>query len=40
MKYKLTPGQAFWYYLINILTFGTLYFIKTAVKKALSEVER
>jgi hypothetical protein len=36
-KYVMTPGASFWYYAVNIFTFGSLYFIKTAVKKALSE---
>lgn len=39
MKYRMTPGENVWYYLINIFTFGMLYFFKTAVKKALSESE-
>ena len=40
MKYKMTPISYIWYYLINIVSFGTLYFIKIAVKKALSEQEK
>jgi hypothetical protein len=36
-KYKITSGEIFWYYIVNIFTFASLYFIKTAVKKALSE---
>lgn len=39
MKYKITPGETMWYYIINIFTFASLYFVKTAVKKALSEGE-
>ncbi len=35
---EMTGGEKFWYYLVNIFTFGTLYFVKTAVKKALSEI--
>jgi hypothetical protein len=38
-NYKTTPGENVWYYVINIFTFGSLYFIKTAVKKALSEAQ-
>lgn len=38
-KYKITPGEQCWYYIINIFTFASLYFVKTAVKKALSEAE-
>lgn len=38
-KYKMTTGEKFWYYAVNICTWGMLYFIKTAVKKALSEDE-
>ena len=38
-KYKMTSGENFWYYIINIFTWASLYFIKTAVKKALSELE-
>lgn len=36
-QYKMTPIAYIWYYLINILTFGSLYFIKISVKKALTE---
>ena len=36
-QYKMTPIGFIWYYAINIFTFGTLYFIKIAVKKALTE---
>lgn len=36
-QYKMTPISYIWYYLINIITFGTLYFVKVAVKKALTE---
>lgn len=36
-KYKMTGGENAWYYIVNICSFGSLYFIKTAVKKALSE---
>jgi hypothetical protein len=38
-KYKMTTGEKFWYYAINIFSWGSLYLIKTAVKKALSEKE-
>ena len=38
-RYKTTPGELAWYYIINIFTFAWLYFVKTAVKKALSEIE-
>ena len=38
--YKMTGGENVWYYIINIFTWGSLYFIKTAVKKALSEQEK
>lgn len=38
-KYKMTAGENLWYYIVNIFTFATLYFIKTAVKKALSEAQ-
>ena len=37
--YKMTSGEQLWYYVINIFTLGSLYFIKTAVKKALSETK-
>lgn len=37
-KYKMTSGATVWYYFINIFTFASLYFVKIAVKKALSEV--
>jgi hypothetical protein len=40
MKYKLSPIGYFWYYFINIISWGVLYFIKLAVKKALSEQEK
>lgn len=33
----MTPGEQLWYYIVNLCTFASLYFIKTAVKKALSE---
>lgn len=33
----MTTGEKFWYYLINFLTWGSLYFVKTAIKKALDE---
>lgn len=33
----MTGGEQVWYYLVCIFTMGGLYFIKTAVKKALSE---
>jgi len=36
-EFKMSPIGFFWYYAINIFTFGTLYFIKIAVKKALTE---
>ena len=36
-KYEMTTGEKFWYYAINISTLGSLYFLKTAVKKALRE---
>lgn len=39
-KYQMTGGEKFWYYFINIFTWGSLYMMKTAVKKALSEEER
>ncbi|HET7060036.1 MAG TPA: hypothetical protein VFH99_01815 [Candidatus Saccharimonadales bacterium] len=39
-NYKLSGGATFWYYFINIFTFASLYFIKVAVKKALTEVEK
>lgn len=38
-KYKMTGGETAWYYIVNIFSFAGLYFIKTAVKKALSEAE-
>jgi len=38
-KYRMTPGEQLWYYVVNIFTFASLYFVKTAVKKALSEIE-
>lgn len=38
-KVKMTGGENFWYYIVNIFTWGSLYFVKTAVKKALSEKE-
>jgi len=40
MKYKLSPIGYFWYYAINIFTCGSLYFMKIAVKKALTEQEK
>lgn len=39
-KYEMTGGETAWYYIINILTWGSLYFLKTAVKKALSEEKK
>lgn len=36
-RYVNTPGENVWYYVINIFTFCSLYFVKVAVKKALSE---
>ena len=36
-EYKMSPIAYFWYYAVNIMTFGSLYFIKIAVKKALTE---
>lgn len=39
-KYEMTGGESAWYYIINIFTWGSLYFIKTAVKKALSEEQK
>lgn len=39
-NYEMTGGENVWYYIINIFTWGSLYFIKTAVKKALSEQEK
>lgn len=36
-KYKMTSGENLWYYVVNIFSFASLYFIKVAVKKALSE---
>lgn len=36
-KYKMTSGESAWYYIINIFSCASLYFVKTAVKKALSE---
>ena len=36
-EHKMSVGAYIWYYLINIISFGSLYFIKTAVKKALVE---
>jgi len=35
----MTSGETAWYYIINILSFGSLYFTKIAAKKALSECE-
>jgi len=40
MKYKLSPIGYFWYYAINLISFGSLYFMKIAVKKALTEQEK
>lgn len=37
-RYENTPVANGWYYIVNAFTFGTLYFVKIAVKKALSEV--
>lgn len=37
-NYKMTSGETMWYYIINIFTFASLYFVKTAVKKALTEI--
>lgn len=34
-----TPIANALYYIVNIFTMGSLYFIKIAVKKALSEVK-
>ena len=39
-KYTITSGEKFWYYAVNIFSWGSLYIIKTAVKKALSEQEK
>ena len=36
-KYRMTTGEKFWYYTVNFFSWGSLYIIKTAVKKALSE---
>lgn len=38
-KYKMSAGATFWYYAVNIVSGASLYFIKIAVKKALSEGE-
>ena len=37
---KPTPGENFWYYFINIFTFGSLYFIKIVIKRAIQEATK
>lgn len=37
-RYEMSGGATFWYYFINIFTLGSLYFMKIATKKALTEV--
>lgn len=37
MPTKLSTPESFWYYFINIITLGGLYFVKVAVKKAICE---
>jgi hypothetical protein len=37
-KFKMTGGATFWYYLINIFSFASLYFIKIAVMKAFVDI--
>jgi hypothetical protein len=39
-KYEMTTGEKFWYYAVNIFTWGSLYLVKTAIKKALSEEQK
>jgi hypothetical protein len=34
-KQELTPIEYVWYILINIFTFGSFYFIKILIKKAI-----
>lgn len=36
-KQSNTPGEQVWYILLNIVTFGSLYFMKIVIKKALVE---
>lgn len=38
-KQNMTSGELMWYYIINIFTFASSYFIMTAVKKAMSEIK-
>lgn len=35
---KLTGAESFVYYLLNILTLGSLWIVKIACKKAITEV--
>lgn len=39
-KFQVSGGANFWYYFINIFTFGSLYFIKVAAMKALADINR
>ena len=38
-KFQMSGGAKFWYYAINILTVGSLYFIKCAVLKAHEDMQ-
>lgn len=37
---KPTAGENAWYYIINILTFGSLYFMKIVIKRAIQEATK
>jgi hypothetical protein len=39
-KNQPTAGENFWYYFINIFSFGSLYFIKIVIKRAIQEATR
>jgi len=38
-KVKVGAFENLWYWIINIMTFGTLFTLKVVIKKAVSEVQ-
>lgn len=39
-KNQPTSGENAWYYIINIFTFGSLYFAKITIKRAIQEATK
>lgn len=35
-----TTGENAWYYIINILSLGSLYFLKIVIKRAIQETTK